>query len=178
MLKHKHIRTTTTYFYQIPLFSGLNILHAREIVTHREVNRLDISLILAEMGQNWRLIVSVTESLKGMLTVPSWEILCCLYLVNFDRRRIQITKPFGSFLYPMVPPKVLSGYFSIQWFHRKSSRVTFYSMVSPKVLWVISPPYGSSKSPVGSLLYLTVWFRQKSCWVISLSYCMVPPEVL
>jgi hypothetical protein len=127
-----------------------------------------------------------------MLTVPSWEILCCLYLAIIDRRLIQITEvlrvislshgsaelPVGSFLYPMVPPKVLSGYFSILWFHRKSSRVILYSMVSPKVLWVIFLSCGSAISPVGSLLYLTVWFHQKSFWVISLTYCMVPPEVL
>ncbi len=44
MLNHKNIRTTmcTTNVYQIPLFSGLNILHAREVVTQREMTNLDL----------------------------------------------------------------------------------------------------------------------------------------
>jgi hypothetical protein len=35
MLNNKYIRTTTTNFDQIPLLPGLNILCARETITHR-----------------------------------------------------------------------------------------------------------------------------------------------
>ncbi len=87
------------------------------------------------------------------------------------------------------------GLFSILWFHQRYCGSSLYAIVPPKVLsgHFSIKLYGSARSPVGSFLYPTVWFRQKSCRVISLStelfcqksgrvislyYWMVPPEVL